>query len=290
MKRLLRWLGYGLAGLVAVALVLGGWIWFASSREIGRVHAAVPEPLPAASPAQLADGPRQGLILGCVSCHGEGLRGEKMIDSPVVGTLWAPNLTEVAARSTDAQLARAIRHGIGTDGRPLWIMPSGPYSRMSDGEVAALVAWIRSLPRAGERSPRISPGPLGRFGIATGAVEPSPATIEEYRVREPYGVGPAHAAGRRIAAIACSGCHGADLGGGHVASQDTPGLSIAAAYDPAQFTTLLRTGRPPSGRDLGLMAEVARDDLRHLTDAEIAQLHAYLRARAERVTDPALER
>ena len=66
-------------------------------------------------------------------------------------------------------------------------------------------------------------------------------------------------------------------------------LSIAGAYDLDQFRTLLRTGRPPSGRDLGLMARVARQDFSHLNDAEIAQLYQYLRARAERVQDPPVE-
>ena len=213
MKRLLRWLGYGIAGLVAVALLVGAWIWFSSSQEIGRVHTLAADPLPQPSPAQLADAGRQGRILGCVSCHGEGLRGSKFIDSPVLGTLWAPNLTEVAARATDAQLAQGIRHGIGADGRALWIMPAGPFSRLSGGEVAALIAWIRSLPRVGERSPGLRAGPLARVGIVSGAVEPAPAEVERFRMVQPYDLGPSHAAGRRLAAIGCAGCHGPDLGG-----------------------------------------------------------------------------
>ena len=39
-----------------------------------------------------------------------------------------------------------------------------------------------------------------------------------------------------------------------------PDLAIAGAYDLAQFRTLMRTGRPPDGRDLGLMKEVAERD------------------------------
>ena len=45
----------------------------------------------------------------------------------------------------------------------------------------------------------------------------------------------------------------------------------------------MRTGVPPGGRDLGLMKEVAQRDFANYTDEEVAQLHAYLRARAERV-------
>ena len=284
MRKLLRWLGYGLAGIVGLAIVAVAWIWFASSQEMGRAYAATPEHLGRPTPAQLADAPRQARILGCVACHGEGLRGHMMFDEPGVATVWAPNLTEVAARATDQQLARGIRQGIGADGRPLWIMPSGMFSRLSDGEVAALVAYIRALPRGGEATPGVTLGPLGRLGVAMGDFQSAPAHIEEFRTRQPWDFGADHAAGRRLAATVCAECHGADLSGGN-AGPDTiaPGLAIAGAYDLNQFRTLMRTGRPPSGRDLGLMGRIARNDLSHLNDAEVEALYEYLRARAERV-------
>ena len=46
----------------------------------------------------------------------------------------------------------------------------------------------------------------------------------------------------------------------------------------------MRTGVPPSGRDLGLMKEVAERDFAYYSDEEVGQLYAYLRARAERVS------
>jgi cytochrome c553 len=284
MRKLLRWLGYGLAGIVGLVLVATAWIWFASSRELNRAYAATPEHLGRPTAAQCADAARQARVLGCVSCHGEGLRGYGMFDEPGVGTVWAPNLTAVAARAGDQRLARAIRQGVGVDGRPLWIMPSAMFARLSDGEVAALIAYIRALPRGGETTPAVSLGPLGRFGVATGQFQPAPAEAEEFRVREPYDFGAEHAAGRRIASITCAACHGPDLnGGGDGPETQAPNLSIAGAYSLDQFRTLMRTGRPPGGRDLGLMARVARNDFSHLSDEEVDALYEYLRARAERV-------
>ena len=284
MRRLLRWLGMAAAGIVLLLLAGIGWVWFASARIMDRNYDPAAERLARPTAEQLADAPRQARILGCVSCHGEGLQGRRMFHEPGVATVWASNLTEVAARATDQQLASAIRQGIGVDGRPLFVMPSAMFSRLSDAEVAALIAIIRRLPRRGEATPPNYLGPLGRFGIATGRFRPAPAMLEDFRVREPYQVGPADEAGRRIAANNCSECHGPDLGGGQP-SPDTeaPDLAIVAAYDADQFRTLMRTGRPPDGRDLGLMATVARNDFSHLTDAEIGALHAYLRARSERV-------
>ena len=45
---------------------------------------------------------------------------------------------------------------------------------------------------------------------------------------------------------------------------------------------LLRTGVPAGERELGLMGELARGRYSHFTDAEIAAIHAYLKAVGER--------
>ncbi|HEX8217255.1 MAG TPA: cytochrome c [Allosphingosinicella sp.] len=284
MRRMLRWLGYGAAAIAMLALLAACWVWFVSWRAINSTEAPVAERLVRPTAAQLADAPRQTRILGCVSCHGEGLRGRRMFHEKGVATVWASNLTEVAARATDQQLAQAIRQGVGHDGRPLWVMPSALFSRLGDGEVAALIAWIRRLPRSGGPTPETYVGPIGRLGIALGRFKPGPATIERFRTTYPIDAGAEHAAGRRLAATACAECHGPRLEGGTPGPGTTaPALDLAAAYDLNQFRTLLRTGIPPGGRDLGLMKTVAVQDFAHLTDEEIAQLHSYLSARFERL-------
>jgi cytochrome c553 len=285
MGKLLRWLGYILAAIVLTLLIFAAWVWFASGRILGRAHEAAPERLAQPSAAQLADAGRQARILGCANCHGRGLQGGMVFDGQPFATVRAPNLTELALRASDQQLAAAIRQGIGHDGRALFIMPSEQYSRLSDQEVAALIAEIRRTPRSGRIVSVIRWGPIGRFALATGQIRPVLATLEDYRVRQPYDTGPGEAAGRRLAATVCAACHGPDLGGGAPAGGETapPDLAIAGAYDLPGFRTLMRTGVPPNGRDLGLMKEVAERDFSSFNEEEVAQLHAYLRARAERV-------
>lgn len=285
MRKVLRWLGYGLGLVVVLALLFAAWVWFASGRVIGRVHQAAPERLAAPSAAQRADAGRQARILGCANCHGARLQGNMMFDGQPFATVWATNLTELAPRVSDQQLAAAIRQGIGHDGRALFIMPSDQYSRLSDQEVAALILYVRSAPRTGARVAPIRWGPIGRFALATGKIRPVMATTEDFRVRQPYDTGHVEAAGRRLAATACAACHGPDLTGGAAEGGGSapPDLAIAGAYDLAQFRTLMRTGVPPGGRDLGLMKEVAERDFSNYSAEEVAHLHAYLRARAERV-------
>ena len=62
---------------------------------------------------------------------------------------------------------------------------------------------------------------------------------------------------------------------------NAPPLVLAKGYSPAEFTTLLRTGVARDRRDLyaqgSLMGIVAREQLSHLSDAEIGAIHAFLR-------------
>lgn len=284
MRKALRWLGFGLGGLVALLLAAAIVVFIWSEIILGRKYAVAAEALPAPSAAEKAEAPRLARVLGCLGCHGEGLKGKLMFDAPGVAKVFAPNVTGVAAKSTDQQLAAAIRQGIGHDGRGLYIMPSPMYSRLTDRETASLIAWIRTLPRAEGQTKGVSAGPLGRLGLVLGAFPPGPERVAEYRTQAPIALGPEHESARHLAATACSECHGPALMGGSVGPDETtPDLRAAAGYDLAQFKALMRTGRPPSGKDLGLMSAVSKDDFSHLTDSEIDALHAYLVERAKRL-------
>jgi cytochrome c553 len=284
MRKALRWLGYILAAILVLLGLFAAWVWFASARVLGARHEGAAERLSPPSAALLADGARQLRVLGCANCHGPRLQGRMMFDGGPFARVWAPNLTALAPQVSDQQLARAIRQGIGHDGRALFIMPSDVFSRQTDQEVAALIAAIRAAPRAGGPVPAIEWGPIGRFALATGKLRPVMATIADYRARQPLDAGPGEAAGRRLAATTCAACHGPDLGGGSAdpGGPAPPDLAIAGAYDAAQFRTLMRTGVPPGGRDLGIMKEVATRDFANYSDEEVGQLYAYLRARAQR--------
>lgn len=284
MAKALRWAGYLLGLLLLLILAAAAWIWFASEQVLGKAHDAVAESLVAPTAEQLADGPRQLKVLGCLSCHGEGLRGNLMFSEPNVADVYAPNLTLLASKASDQQLARAIRQGIGVDGRPLFVMPSAQYARLDDGEVAALIAAIRALPVGGKPTPAVSVGPIGRIGLATGKFSTQPEQVERYRTDMPMDLGAQFAKGRKLAMVNCAECHGPSFRGGEPKpGEPAPDLMVAGAYDLPEFQRLMRTGIPTGNRRLKLMATVARNDLRHFTDAEIEAIHAYLKERANRM-------
>ena len=120
-------------------------------------------------------------LVKCVDCHGDDLGGGIVIDAPPIGHVEATNLTSgkggVLARYNDALLERAIRHGIANDGRNLLIMPSRDYNHLSDTDIAALIAYIRSRPPVDREHAPSTIGPVIRALWVAGKVIPANAAL-----------------------------------------------------------------------------------------------------------------
>src|SRR5262249_17601188 len=88
-----------------------------------------------------------GAIAVCTQCHAPNLGGP-VIEDDRSARVAAPNLTRggVGGALSDADMARAIRGGVDPSGRLLWGMPSDDYSQLSDADLGALIAYLRSLP------------------------------------------------------------------------------------------------------------------------------------------------
>jgi cytochrome c553 len=280
MKRFLRWMGLGLAGVVTLVLfaVLGA---FAASEVM--IRRSYPKPsapavMAAADPGAVARGRKVAMVYGCHDCHGADLAGKLFHDEMPIVRVWGPNLTLAAASQTDAQLEGAIRHGVAADGRSLWIMPSEAYARLDDEEVADLLAYVRTFARKGEVQPAKQVGPVGRLGVLLRKFDSAPAMLKAEAGVQLADLGPQHRQGRALAR-ACIECHGPDLAGREV--MKAPNLEIAGSYDIEDFERLLRTGVAAGDRRVGLMSQVAPARFGGLSDAEIAALYAYLKARAD---------
>lgn len=84
--------------------------------------------------------------------------------------------------------------------------------------------------------------------------------------------------GERLAyVVGCVNCH-------HQTPKEilnAPSLVLVQVYSLAEFRTLLKTGVTRDGRDMyaqgSIMGIVAREQLSHLTDEEVAAVHQFLR-------------
>lgn len=271
-----------IAGWTIVCVLAGAGALFGLSewrlREIHDV-ALPPLPPPAADAATVREGERLTRVLGCASCHGSDFTGSVVSHHPGYAHLVAPNLTRRVPTYTNPELARAIRHGVGRDGAALWAMPASSFIHLRDGDLAAVIAFLRRLPARDGVQASTRFGLLGRWRLLTGDLRP-PAAAVDHGITRPAPVrGDVTSRGRYLAHVACGECHGAALEGG--LDGKAPPLGIGAAYTLDAFRTLLRSGRTPGDRDLYLMDEAARERFVVLTDAEVDALHAYTRVLAE---------
>jgi len=235
--------------------------------------------------ARIAHGQRISYVLGCHGCHTDELTGQNIFDdSPQFGAMYAPNLTQFVPRHTDAQIEAILRTGVEPTRRDLWGMPSSVFQNLSAGDMAALIAYLRSLHAAGEPSPppRLSALAKKQF-IDTGQVKPEAQFVAEARRKPSLDLGPRYALGRYITSVTCAECHGSDLKGTKDVEPglNSPNLIVVGGYTRADFERLMTTGVPVGGRKLRLMDQIAKHRFTKMTPHERDALYAYLKARAE---------
>lgn len=237
----------------------------------------------AAGAAQLAHGNRLLSVLDCRGCHGQKLTGWRFINRPAgAGVIWASNLTHITPKMSEADLRALLTRGVHPGRGDLWVMPAQVYQHLSDADLAAIIAALRTLTPAGEPTPAPVLGPAAlRTGGGPNDLRPAVTTVGEQGALLPVDAGRKHRLGRYIATTACTVCHGPQLEGKLLGAVETPDLIVAGAYSRTEFETLMTTGVPPDGRKLHfLMRAAATENAAFMTVAERDALHAYLVARA----------
>lgn len=220
-------------------------------------------------------------VLGCTGCHKADLTGEDWGD-PEFGTLWTSNLSRAIARYDDEALERAIRGGLRHDGSDLLAMPSYLFTQIGAEDMAALIAFLRSVPPSGVDHPLPALGPAGREELAECKLHYAPADVAREGQAWPPDAGAALARGRAIVRATCAECHRMNLEGDAGPVPPRPPLSVVGAYDRAAFHTLMRTGKGMGDRELRLMSGVSRGRYNRLSDPEIDAVFDYLVAVARR--------
>jgi cytochrome c553 len=280
MKTWSRRIGYGIVALLAVLLICVGVIYLRSTSRMANVE-GTPHALDA-SEANAAEGQRLANAFGCTGCHGGNFGGTLLIDGLPFARLPAPNLTAGApgGAASDEQWEIAVRHGIGFDGRPLFIMPSRAYSRLSDAHVSSIIAWARTLPAVQNPLPGRQFGPIGRMVIALGQLPPENARIAKDVQHLQTKPAPTAEFGYYLTRL-CQDCHGEDLHGGPAGQREpAPGPDLSPAgrlgsWSMEQFVTALREGRRPDGTMLN-DTTMPWQALANLNDIEMSALWAYL--------------
>lgn len=211
----------GLIGLLALtAAGLLAWSHVVVDGRVNRVYSVSAGPIDF-SQANLETGERVVMIRnGCVDCHGADLGGARVMDDSVFATIHGPNITSGGLASwSDAEIARAIRHGIGKDGKPLLLMPSHEYQHLSREDLVSAVAYLRSVPPVERENGPVKLGPMAKILTATGRL-PTMITAEVVDHAADFhdkpDEAPTFAFGHYLVQSGCVGCHGPELRGGPI--------------------------------------------------------------------------
>jgi mono/diheme cytochrome c family protein len=281
-------------GIIVVSIVIvAATVYLIGSLKLNRKFDIAPQPLALSVPSDAASVARGRhlavAITKCTVCHSADLGGTIFIEAPPF-RLVAPNLTKgaggVGGSLSDADYVRAIRHGVAPDGRGLLVMPSREYASLSDADLAAVIAYAKSVAPVNRTLPPTDIRPLGRMLLAVGLLPESDANAIDHNAQPPATMPAAVTLeyGRYMAQIGgCTGCHRANLAGGHVPGTppdypDAQNITPAAigSWSEADFFHALRAGKRPDGTTINPFMPWAATA--QMTDGEIKALWMYVRS------------
>ena len=230
MSRWLKRIGYGVGAIVALVLVALGAVYTLSEVRFRRTYTVPAEQVAVSTDsAVIARGEHIATaIAGCSDCHGDGLKGNAIIDAPPMGRLVALNLTKgeggIGNELTPEIIERAVRHGVGRSGRALRIMPSMDFQYMTDDDLRAVVSYVMHLAPVNNALAPSNVMLLPRVLMLTGALPFLPAELLRDSAQKPMTIAaaPTTEYGAYLANVAgCKGMSRSEL----VGRQDRGGRS-----------------------------------------------------------------
>ncbi len=264
MRKVLKWIGIIIGGLVGLLLLAAVFITISSNTRINRQYEIPADNVTVHNNDDVLARGQHLVEISCAGCHNADLSGKMVIDEPPIASIYASNLTAgtggIGQSYTDEDWVRAIRHGVRPDGTPLLVMPSQIYYYYSDEDVAAIIAYAKSVAPVDNTLPDRGIGPVGR-ALFTAGMLPAPAAeqIDHTGLRpEAPEPGITAAYGEYIAGRGCADCHGATYAGGAVPGSPpdaptAPNLTPAgnlATWSEEEFIITMRSGFTPEGRQL----------------------------------------
>jgi mono/diheme cytochrome c family protein len=282
-NRFLKWGGVALAAVLAVAVSSVSALTIAGMVKQHARSAPVPDLKVEATPERIARG--KALVDGfCSACHSKtgtltgGLDIGKDFPMPV-GSFVSSNLTPAGQLKhwSDGEIFRAIRNGVDADGRWLALMSYTNAGKLSDNDIQALIAYIRSVPAAGEQTPN-PPDQLNLLGVVMLGADklPSGKPIITGSITAPP-KGPTVQFGEYILSYQdCSECHGRDLTGGVPGQMGPlgPDLNLVKQWKLSEFIVTMRTGIDPGGHEFS--KQMPWRPIGRMDDEELAAVYEYL--------------
>lgn len=290
MKKVLKWIGIVLGGLVFLIVLAVAGLYVSFTMRLDKTYSIQPAALAIPQdPAAIERGKRWASIY-CAGCHGDNLAGTVFLSDPSIGRIPAPNLTAgkggVAPEYTDTDWVHVLRHGVEPSGKPVLIMPSGDFHYLSDGDLADIIAYVKSVPKVDNDLGDYNLAPMAYVLMSLGAFgDVIPAETIDHTGARPTVPAPGATAAYGdylVKSLGCRTCHGKELAGGKdpnpqapPAPNLTPG-GDSKNWSDADFVKAMRTGILPSGKSLTEF--MPWKDLVNMSDDELKAVWLYLKS------------
>jgi len=289
MKKVFKWIGIVLGSLVGLIVVAGVVLNLMGNARLNKKYdfpasnIAIP-----ADAASIEYGKHRAETL-CEGCHGPDLSGiEKWFNAGPLGTVDSANLTSGNGGAgqeykTDQDYVNAIRHGIDPEGLPIFMPAVASTSHLSDEDLGAIIAYVKSVPPVDHKTNGHQFTPLARILLAAGKLGKLPveAVSHDIHVTAPARGVSVEYGGYLVETNDCRVCHGPQLNGGPfpdptitlISPNLTPGGEVGL-WTEEQFINTLRTGTAPSGHQLG--EHMPWKTYKLMTDDELKAIFMYL--------------
>ena len=287
-SKLVRRLGIILGVLLLLIVLSGAAVYVFSGRSLNKTWSVTPASLaiPTDSVALARGRHLVTTRLLCVDCHAADLGGQVVIDGMPFGRFVGSNITPggVGADYSDADWVRALRHGVRPDGKSLLFMPSEVFTNLGAEDLAAVIAYLKTVPPVTRSLPPTQLGPVGRMLVATNK---APIVIADLISHDaPIPTMPAEGEtaeyGRYLVVSGgCMACHGKNLSGGKFAGgpDDPPATNLTPSgigeWTEADFLRAFREGKRPNGT--AIHPFMPWKTLGGMTDSELRAIYLYLK-------------
>lgn len=284
-KAYVRW-PFALVG--GLFTVLGLLATVASIRGMFYAYPRIGRPVQAMDVDRQAERIARGRHLAnasCAGCHTVTeqlpLSGGRNLADDIhipMGNLSPYNLTPSGPLKdwSDGEVFRAIREGVDKDGTRLLVMSAQNLRYLSDDDIKAVIAYLRSQPAVPREVAREHVNVLGLTLAGAGMIprinEAPPLTV----TAPPRGATAEHGE-YLVKWIGCRECHGPNLAGsvGGILPPG-PSLRVTQGWTTDQFVQTLRMGVDPFGKKLDA-AMMPWKFIGRLDDDELQAIHAYLK-------------
>lgn len=291
MKTTFKWIGIVLGSLIGLLLALVVVFFVLGSMRLNKLYEFPADQVVIPTDDASIERGRHIAETTCTQCHGADLGGvDGWFKMDGVGEIDASNLTTGSGGvgsvyTSEEDYVRAIRHGVGADGKPIFMPAVLVYQQMSDQDLGAVIAYLKAVPPV-DRQTEGSFDVMGKIMLGAGLFGNLPVeevghaanvTAPEAGVTVEYG--------EYLATLGdCISCHAADYAGGAypdpAVTFPVPNITPAgniSSWTEDEFIAAMRTGVTPEGRAL-VPALMPYGAIGRLSDEELKAMYLFLQS------------